>query len=1132
MRFSLPTLILVLTLLGFAIGCSSSTANPAVPNQSDQSSNLTGMSATSDETDNSSPSSTSENAHQLWGLYEIVINPDEETMEITPMRIANFHLNALKFLEPGGKPGGLQIASPLSFSPDHKVLDVDLRIVHPFPSSMQYSGFDVKGIFISNGTMTGFSDTEMTLAGASDTRLLNADGLTRWWNPKEFTKGGTMFSYKDGAYGYKDSQWHFSSTMNGFKYFADTLSQTSNLETLNQTDRGAFRAGKNNTRHYKISFNGGAKFNYAIDASWAPPSENPPDVPDDFPPEANQPEPWRISAVATENTLYYLGTSQGGEVKLDIRVYDWQSALPETLGGTIKSVSIEWPGLFNATDAAYVSDMGTYALWQATIKPKSGALKSNDDVQFLITAKSTDGAGYGGILDADDLLVSANAFTATVSSKNPPPVIIDGVTGNSAPAPITEKYEVLANDPNGDTLTYLWSVETKGNPYVFDDPGNGDGTIDINWGTLGIGDYTVQAEVSDGANPAVQATPLDVTVGNTPPQVGSVTGSTPVTSLDKNEQYQAAVVDPDVPPQVLTYSWSIVNEGDPENFVLASNPDGSINVDWSTHNIGSYDVNVKVSDGFANATGTKLTVVKINMPPVVGEITGPNPVSCTDTASVYNASVTEYDPGQTPVIMWSVVASGNADAFVIPAEVDGTLIQDWSSVPAGDYDVNVQVDDSFVKVTSTALIVTKENTPPTTSSVSGPTLVTVSDESVYTLNPEATDCDAGDSLTYMFSLVPKGNPANYNLPGGSGSIDVVWSDYGVGEYTIGCRISDGTANVFATTLNVIVAAAPCEGHAHTYSAPLYVTGYSVLPTKDVTFIEGTEDLKGYGVTQTGPSTLGVFEASSSGNTNVLFTYFLGKKDKVMSLDSEPVTGRLLAVTALDPRLIKIIDPTVIFGQAIIGTIQTPESNVSWVATDTEKNGGFWGLQRLAGTSVTYKLVHYTYLEESPWFQLDSSGATFITEKVGTDTDIFDIAIDQNAGYLYVFEVGASGKGAVHSYKIVPGGPLQFQKTLGNVFNQTLSFQIDPSETWTAYGDIDLDHENASDEDCRILVYGRFGNGTVELRRLDSSLNLLDTEWGMSDCTSFAINPKQNKSMRNLLMPDIGSMQFWAPPADW
>jgi hypothetical protein len=723
-----------------------------------------------------------------------------------------------------------------------------------------------------------------------------------------------------------------------------------------------------------------------------------------------------------------------------------------------------------------------------------------------------------------------------VSGSNPPPQITSGVDGNAAPGLAIETYSVTAFDPNGDPLTYSWSVEIKGDPYNFDDPGNGDGTVDIDWGTFGMGEYTVQAQVSDSVNAPVQAIPLDITVANTPPIVGEVTGKTPVTSVDTNELYQAPVSDPDA-GQTLTYKWSKVPEGNPENFILNANPDGTISIDWSTDAIGSFDVNVQVSDGIDTSTGTKLTVVKENSPPEVGSVSGPTPVTCADSASVYTAPITEHDSGQTLTVLWSLVPAGAAPVYNIPAAPDHSFTHDWSDAPLGDYDVNVQADDGYGPVTGTLLKVSKANTPPSVGDVDGYDMVYISYVVDYSIDPPASDCDSWQSLEYWFSIVPKGDPADYSIYSSNGTITVDWADYGLGEFTISARVSDGIAQSFATPLDVVVSVKPCTGSAHSYDSPLFAGAYSVLPMtelprRDIAFLDGGgTGFTGLGLAQVGPATLGVFDADSSGSTSVLFTHFLGDKDTAMSIDTEPIKGRVLCVTQKYPNSIKIIDPTIIFGPCIIGTIESGSEFKTWVAIDAESNGNFWAVQRDATDAIKYLLFHYTFKNNEPYYQLDESGTTDITVQVSTETDIFDIAINQVDGYLYLLEAGGNSRGVIDVYKLAVGSQAEYQSSVINVFSQALNYAFE-ADGYAGYADIDVDHIDSEFEPCRVLVYGRLVDGSGELRRLDAQLQVLDIKTYSEAWPAIAINPNSSVAKRNLIMPSTGSLQFWTPPVDW
>jgi len=277
--------------------------------------------------------------HSLLGLYTCIV--DESGIEFVPMRDSMFHLNALRFLEP---PPPVRIAIS-NFEFDGQIVDVDVQFIHPFEGLDQFTGFDVCGIVITSGSFSGFSDPDLVAAVDGDTRLLNPDGLTRWWNPREFpfNENIPMWGYIDGGRGTPDDIANFTATINGYKYHADGLSQFDEINMLDPYSRGTFTAGSGHTRHYTIDMAGGFVFNYAVDASWLPPEGDPPYlVPDSFPASANRDEPWLIDVTEYENSLYYDPStgSGGGDLSLLVECFDWFDANELT-------VRAESPGIFD-----------------------------------------------------------------------------------------------------------------------------------------------------------------------------------------------------------------------------------------------------------------------------------------------------------------------------------------------------------------------------------------------------------------------------------------------------------------------------------------------------------------------------------------------------------------------------------------------------------------------------------------------------------------------------------------------------------------------------------------------------------------------------------------------------------------
>jgi len=369
--------------------------------------------AVSPDTDKPSQSADA-NSHQLWGLWQFKADLAGGKLEMTPFRAAEKHLDALRFLE---SPDSVYLSVDyLKIGGNQVIADIGLR--HPFIGLDKFTGFDVCGVFITSGTVTGFDDPDLRMAGDGDTRLLNADGYTRWWNPYEFpVNDGTMFSYKDGLLGTPNSAGNYDCTLNGYKYYADGLDKEAALDTLDPTGRGVFSAGQKNVRRFIIKMESGLVFNYAVDASWLFPQGSPPyHVPDDFPPEANRPEAWNIKVNEIANTLWNDGTSSGGDFLLSIDVFDHFNA-------DLNVVGVESPGNFNITTSGAPTGGGEgYSTYEVDI---GGATPAPGSIDLLITVEC-EKTGYGNLLPGKTQ-AAYFGYTAQVGNQAPiTGIFVDG----------------------------------------------------------------------------------------------------------------------------------------------------------------------------------------------------------------------------------------------------------------------------------------------------------------------------------------------------------------------------------------------------------------------------------------------------------------------------------------------------------------------------------------------------------------------------------------------------------------------------------------------------------------------------------------------------------------------------------
>ncbi len=405
-------------------------------------------------------------SHQAWGLYQFTCDPVAGTVDVLPIRAADMHLNVLPFLEPPPLVY-LTLESAPAFNGD--ILDVDIGLRHPFLGLDEFTGFDVCGIVISTGSYSGFTDSGITIAGPGDLYLVNADGHSRWWNPDEFpfNPSATAFGYVDGLLGSPNAVSGYNATLNGYKYFADGLDKDEmDITGIDKSDRGKFSAGQKNIRHYQIDMGDeGLIFNYAIDACWQAPGGDPPwSVPDDFAPEANRVEPWCIDVHETANSLWYYGGAGGGNISLEINIYDWYNC-------EMNTIRVESTGAFAMIESGPTGGNGEYSTFALDINGPT--IESSDDLMILLTANTED-IGFQDFIPGTTT-AAYKMYYATVSdepSGPPPTAVADAIPTIGF---INFDGDFYGNDSSGDIDLYEWDFE-------------GDGTYD--WSSSTTGDTT------------------------------------------------------------------------------------------------------------------------------------------------------------------------------------------------------------------------------------------------------------------------------------------------------------------------------------------------------------------------------------------------------------------------------------------------------------------------------------------------------------------------------------------------------------------------------------------------------------------------------------------------------------------
>lgn len=496
-------LVAIMCTLFAAMGCSSGGGSPVTPT------------ADLGITDQVMHAGQTNTQTHLWGFYEVYMDLESMTVEAVPVRGAMFAANVVTFVN--GNPSNLQFTIH-STTPGASWMDVliTVAITHPFSGLPVYDGYDVRGVFIGDGsrTMDYGSGLRHPVWGADQMMTLgNADGYTRWYNAGEFRTPG-LAGYTPGLFA--SSGYTGNATLNGYKYFANGLSPTGDVWDFltSTTGNGKFASGATNQRQYNLRFpnSKGVKYNYAIVANWE--GEDPGSHP------SNAVEAVGCSVDVEDNVYYVDDGDWGGELRLDISVFNWADQPVQIY---LESEMIDGAYEFSAPEMTPVGGSGNVSTYHVEMPVTE--LEGNDGNEYWVVCEYDDdyrseitppapGSAPAGDLAAFfryDLFVADERYNA-------PPIIDSGIDGNIHPIEFTsETYTVTVTEPDGDPVTYSWTLYDGDDVPVdgYDGvEGDGAGSLDVDFDALcgltsGTVPFYLTCTVSD-AEFDVDATPLDI----------------------------------------------------------------------------------------------------------------------------------------------------------------------------------------------------------------------------------------------------------------------------------------------------------------------------------------------------------------------------------------------------------------------------------------------------------------------------------------------------------------------------------------------------------------------------------------------------------------------------------------------
>ena len=555
-RVLLSSAILIVFMM-IALGCSGGNS-PVTPVEND----LTPGGQVAQSTSNT----------YLWGFYDVTI--DTTTGEITavPDRTTQFAANVVTFLN--GNPAAMSFTMNNMDQSDPSVItvDIDVSLTHPFSGMPQFNGYDVRGVFMGDGTPSmkynsalrypAFG-TDQAMMANPDNTFGAPDGYTRWFNATEFTVPGVL-GYTHGNFAIKN--YTPTSRVNPYKYFADGIGKTEDAFDwllANATGNGEFKSGSTNTRNYYIEFpmpGTMARFAYAVVANW--------EDADTHPSNAIEAPVARIDI--TPDLYYVDNTDKGGKIIFDVDIWGWHQQ-PTAIKVESSVLNVVYTFDAEMTPIGGGDHYSTYHAEIPSDNVMNNSIDGNDgDLWIICEYEGEDyscdftppGGAPPGILAAFfryPLFIADEPYNADpiCELEVVTPMPYEGFLGE------IEFDATGSYDPDGDPLTFEWDFNGNG---IYDEDPEDSYTGDPDNPThTYTEDYSgwVNLRLTDGVGgEAICSVEVDVTFMSCLPQ--ACPSQTPTTMIGTHRLYYwpprpVQVANSRVVAAYSPYAWSTIN---------------------------------------------------------------------------------------------------------------------------------------------------------------------------------------------------------------------------------------------------------------------------------------------------------------------------------------------------------------------------------------------------------------------------------------------------------------------------------------------------------------------------------------------------------------------------------------------
>ena len=486
-----------------------------------------------------------------------------------------------------------------------------------------------------------------------------------------------------------------------------------------------------------------------------------------------------------------------GSYEVELIVNDGNLASPPdtVVVSTLNSAPVARPGNSRAValgalvqlDGSLSSDVDGNSLtyrWSLLSRPAGSAAALVNPAAVSPSFTADQPGSYVVQLIVNDGLIDSPAASVTISTDNAAPTANAGPDQTVPLGALVQLTGSASADPEGGVLTYTWALTTR--------PAGSTATL-VNANAVNPsftadrpGTYVAQLIVGDGALSSAPDTIIVSTLNSRP-----VADAGPAQALDTGSTVQLnGSASRDADGDTLTYSWSLTTR--PAGSTAALNNPAAVSPSFVADLPGTYVAQLIVSDAsLASTPATVLvTVTTPNRAPVAAASATPSSVNVGATVTLSSAG--SSDPDGNPIsYSWSLALRPVGSN----ASINNASAASASFVPdvAGNYGVLLTVSDGNLSAgasaTFSATAVVTNRAPVIVTAA--PTAATAG--AIYAYDVDATDPDAGDTLTYALTTAPAGMTI---LPV-TGLINWTPTPGQLGTHAVTVRVSDA-AGLFAT----------------------------------------------------------------------------------------------------------------------------------------------------------------------------------------------------------------------------------------------------------------------------------------------------------------------------------------------